>query len=338
MQDSNQTSPTNHEDDKAPVQAANKTKFRNKILIIGALVITALMIVVAVIIVTTQKDKSTDNTVVTSNTEAEVDKTNPFEHELPLGDGKVSNSPQKGYVYACQTEFRGGGAEHIGSWVNGSSWDPTKKIAVQGEVKWPNAKFTITNKDGKLVISGNDLPTEQTTGIFPISNSDPAYQYDRNPNSILAQNIVFELTSTPELASSPSCTSGGSIGIMTNGVLLFNGLDAAGRDAVAHEVQDSCDGHPQQSGQYHYHSLSKCLIETSSEQVIGYALDGFGITGPKQTDGSYLGTNELDECHGTTSEIIWNGERKSIYHYVMTADYPYSIGCFKGNPISTNLR
>ena len=27
---------------------------------------------------------------------------------LPLGDGKVSNEPRRGYVYACMSSFRGG--------------------------------------------------------------------------------------------------------------------------------------------------------------------------------------------------------------------------------------
>ena len=27
-----------------------------------------------------------------------------------------------------------------------------------------------------------------------------------------------------------------------------------------------------------------------------------------------------------------------MYHYVMTDEYPYSIGCFKGTPVSTGMR
>lgn len=38
---------------------------------------------------------------------------------LPLGDGRVSARAQRGYVYACQSTFRGGGAQHVGDWVNG---------------------------------------------------------------------------------------------------------------------------------------------------------------------------------------------------------------------------
>ena len=41
--------------------------------------------------------------------------------------------------------------------------------------------------------------------------------------------------------------------------MLFSALDAAGRDAVAHEVHDGCQGHPQITGTYHYHSVTACL-------------------------------------------------------------------------------
>ena len=33
-------------------------------------------------------------------------------HLLPLGDGKVSTGPVRGYVYSCRSQFRGGGAQH----------------------------------------------------------------------------------------------------------------------------------------------------------------------------------------------------------------------------------
>jgi phosphopentomutase len=126
----------------------------------------------------------------------------------------------------------------------------------------------------------------------------------------------------------------GVIGYMTDGAALFNALDAAGRDAVAHEIQDTCDGHPEMSGSYHYHGLSSCLAKTEgNNQLLGYALDGFGIFGNKDESGNVITSDDLDECHGTTSNIVWDGKTMNMYHYVLTNDYPYSIGCFKGTPI-----
>jgi hypothetical protein len=193
---------------------------------------------------------------------------------------------------------------------------------------------SIAPRGTSRVITSNDLP-DHTTGVFPIQATDPAYAIDRNPNSIRSQTESFELPLSPAAAPSPTCTSLGPVGIMTNGVLLFNALDAGGRDAVAHEVQDACDGHPQLQGAYHYHGYSPCAKSKSADTVIGYALDGFGVTGPQKSDGSFLKTADLDACHGTTGQITWDGATVTMYHYVMTADYPYSIGCFKGTPVRT---
>ena len=256
---------------------------------------------------------------------------------LLLGDGKYSTSPKKGYIFSCNARFNGRGAFNDGPWIEGDVWDPSEKVTVDGEVVWKNAEITITLTDDERIIESNNLPTDQTTGTFPIAKTDDAYYYDRNPNSIEEQTIEVSLPRIPTLAKSPSCTSQGAVGILLNGVLLFNGFDAAGRDAVAHEIQDSCDGHPQESGQYHYHSESSCIDDTrdneAHSELFGYGSDGFGIYGKYGEEGNLLYTDDLDECHGHTHEIVWDGETQSSYHYHFTDDFPYSIGCFKGDPV-----
>src|SRR6185369_301052 len=59
----------------------------------------------------------------------------------------------------------------------------------------------------------------------------------------------------------------------------------------------------------------------------------FPITGPLVAQGRYLTTDDLDECHGITSEIIQDEQKKTTYHYVMTQDFPYSVSCFRGKPV-----
>jgi hypothetical protein len=122
---------------------------------------------------------------------------------------------------------------------------------------------------------------------------------------------------------------------MLSGVELFNGLDAAGRDAGAWEVQDDCSGHPQKEGLYHYHTVSSCIGDTSVTNIIGYALDGFPITGPKVSDGNILTSDDLDECHGIFSNLTINDKPTMTYHYVMTQDFPYSISCYRSAPAQT---
>ena len=33
----------------------------------------------------------------------------------------------------------------------------------------------------------------------------------------------------------------------------------------------------------------------------------------------------------------WNGKMRRIYHYVLTAEYPYTLGCFRGKPRKTDV-
>lgn len=249
---------------------------------------------------------------------------------LPLGDGKYTTAaPKKGYVYLCNVASGGEGAEVNGPWIGTSTWNVDEKTAVEGNVSWPNASITISVANGTRKIVTNDLPTIGTTGIFPIQSTDPAYQYDENPNSIEAQDFTFNLPANPTAAATPSCIYG-EVGVMTNGVLLLDAFDAEYRDAEAHEMQDSCGGHPHQGGMYHYHSLSSCIPDATVMNIIGWAFDGYPITGPEISPGRYLTTADLDECHGITSPIMENGTLVDTYHYVMTEDFPYSVSCFHG--------
>lgn len=255
---------------------------------------------------------------------------------LPLGDGKISTTAQVGYIYVCNTQTNGqGGAGTDGPWIHSDgTFDLTAKAVVDGDVQWPEHAFKITLEGTTRHITTNDLP-DHGTGIYPISSTDDAYQYDRNPNSIKAQAFAADLPVMPVASNQPTCLTGGAIGITLSGTVIFNGLDAGNRDAVAHETQDSCQGHPQQDGAYHYHNLSSCLSDTESGQsaLMGYALDGFGIYGPRAADGTILTNADLDECHGTTSEVDWDGQRVTMYHYVATYEYPYTLGCYRGTPV-----
>lgn len=259
---------------------------------------------------------------------------------LPLGDGKVSTSPKVGNVDACQTQFGQGGAQVVGPWINSvaKTWNSTTKISVQGTVSWPNASFSNTVSGGRRRVQTNDLPQGHTTGTYPVSASDPAAAYDANPNHIAAQSISWSLPANPTAAASPSCTNGGAIGILSDGVVLFNALDGAGRDAAAHEVLDSCGGHPEMSSTYHHHEVPSCILDQAPGRstLVGYAIDGYGIYVERDSHGTLLTNASLDACHGRTSTVTWNGKAKKMFHYDATLEYPYTIGCLHGTPISTH--
>ncbi|XP_077993804.1 uncharacterized protein LOC144447601 [Glandiceps talaboti] len=183
--------------------------------------------------------------------------------------------------------------------------------------------ITITTADDKHVIESNGIP-DHDTATFPNLT---------NPNSLQSQSHHFEVPVTPTEATEPSCLPMGPIGVAVNGVPIFNPFTIEGNNAVEGEyaeVFDDCDGHPAPQGDYHYHKAPSCVIDRQSETspIIGVALDGYAIYGPTDEDGNTLTTDDLDACHGRTV----NG----VYQYHITADFPYYLGCFKGEPLSTS--
>ncbi|MCH0557210.1 YHYH protein [Streptomyces sp. MUM 16J] len=260
--------------------------------------------------------------------------------KIPLGDGKVSTTPQTGSLYSCNTSFRGGGARHDGPWLDSENktWDSTAKVHVQGAHTWPDAGYNETVQGDSRVITSQDLPNHQVTGTFPIEQSDPAYQYDTNPNPIESHTVHLSIPRSPTLANGPTCVGMGAIGVLKNGVYVYNAIDDAGRDAAAHETQDACDGHPDGAEEYHYHDIPSCLLSAATDKgstLVGYALDGFGIYVERDDKGNLPTNADLDACHGRTSTVMWNGKETTIYHYSATLEFPYTVGCFRGTPVDT---
>lgn len=261
--------------------------------------------------------------------------------KLPLGDGKLASSPQVGEIWACRVDPNGGGAQVDGPWIDkkDGTFDFTKKAVVSGQVTW-TPHFVMSLQGANRVFVSNDLP-DHPTGVFPISPSDGAYAYDRNPNAIREQSVTVSLPANPVAAPEPLCAPG-AVGILLTGAVLFNALDAPGRDAVAHETQDSCQGHPQEAGVYHYHWVTTCLddkrLADGHSALVGYALDGYGIFGRYGEGGKLLTSKDLDACHGHTHAIPWDGKMVVMYHYHATWDFPYTVGCFHGAYDRQNVR
>ena len=67
---------------------------------------------------------------------------------------------------------------------------------------------------------------------------------------------------------------------------------------------------------------------------MGYTADGYGIYVERNASGALLTNANLDRCHGKTSRVLWNRKEQRIYHYDATLEYPYTIGCYHGSPIS----
>ncbi len=258
---------------------------------------------------------------------------------LPLGDRHFSTTAaHKGSIFLCRAPRRRRPVVHAAPWLAMTTWNAYEKPAVQGRVTW-NGNVRIRLRGTTRTIRADGVPTAPaTTGNFPISPDDPAFAYDRNPNAISPYRIDLKLPADPQVAAAPGCLHGGPIGITVTGVAIYDAFDAAGYDGVAHELQDACHGHPDRSQTYHYHGwLQTCVRDdgspTHNSSLLGYALDGFGIYGPWY-NGKILTSADLDACHGITSPVRWNGHIVTIYHYVSTYDFPYTLGCYRGGNLN----
>lgn len=259
--------------------------------------------------------------------------------QLPIGTPHVSTADAAvGNLFVCSAgNPNGGGAFKTGPWIDESAgtWDATQKVAVQGAVSWPMATYDEVVNGATRTISSNGLPIGMVSGTFPIADDDPAYAYDRNPNSIAPSKDSVTLPVSPSVRATPKCLPKGTLGVLKNGVALFAPVDERNRDAVAYETQDQCDGHPQQSSTYHYHDVPSCVLtaSTGSETVVGFAYDGYPIVVERDAAGQLPTNADLDACHGRVSPISVDGSVAPQYHYSATYEFPYFIGCFHGDPV-----
>ncbi len=70
-------------------------------------------------------------------------------------------------------------------------------------------------------------------------------------------------------------------------------------------------------------------VTTMFEGLAGYAIDGFPIFAQFE-DGRKVTNSDLDQCHGHVHEIVDQGVVRSVYHYHITEEAPYTLGCFMG--------
>lgn len=186
-----------------------------------------------------------------------------------------------------------------------------------------------------LIIESQGYPNHPTA-VFPNSG---------NPNSIRVQQFTFRLPLEPKLADHVTRLPMGPIGMALNGVVFFNPFEAQGMNAVDGYSEvwlDSCCGHPQQSGVYHYHKYPTCVKSPFSDDgkqhspVIGFAFDGFPIYGPyEEVDvmaKDLKSERALDVCNGHSDDIRG-------YHYHATPGrFPYLFGGYAGVVESSNIR
>ncbi|MFN6400624.1 MAG: YHYH protein [Planctomycetota bacterium] len=197
------------------------------------------------------------------------------------------------------------------------------------------SNLQISHDQNHLIIKSQGYPNHPTA-IFP--NSD-------NPNTIRVQDFTFRLPLVPRKSDSITRLPMGPIGMSLNGVVFFNPFEMEGRNAVAgyDEVWlDSCCGHPQQTGVYHYHKYPTCVKSPFIDQgkshspIIGFAFDGYPLYGPYESDTTMAmelqGDQALDACNGHSDPVRG-------YHYHVTPNrFPYILGGYAGVVEPSNNR
>jgi hypothetical protein len=215
-----------------------------------------------------------------------------------------------------------------------TSTDGTGATGATGAPAW-YARFgstvTVSVEGSNVVLRSTGVPDHASPywGVGNALYEAPHAGMQVNPNRISTQSLVLRVPMSPALATA-SDTPMGPMGIATNGVALFNQY-AAGRSPLTNEIAtfDRYNGHPQQTGQYHYHLEPLWLTSRDGmAALIGVLLDGFPVYGPRESGGALpIG---LDTCNGHTHATV--DFPSGTYHYHVTTAAPYISGCFAGQP------
>jgi len=259
--------------------------------------------------------------------------------KLRLGDDYLTTfaPATKGYLYSCTDKNPNapGSIESKIAWIDfaDKTWNFHKKLWLpQGIFSPATGTYTETVSDDNRLISVNNLPVDGKIGDWPMTNYPTLTEIDPNPGIPSSSSSSFTYPGSPSDAPSPTCVSLGAIGVTKNGVVIYNAADGRGEDAVAREIVDVYGGHPDRTN-YHYHFIPERLdnevLSGGHSGIVGHINDGFPIYGYKGEGGAEMSNDDLDLCHGHKHGTLG-------YHYHATLEYPYTVGCYMGTPISSS--
>jgi hypothetical protein len=259
-----------------------------------------------------------------------------------------------------------------GSSAAGSSAADTEYVAAYKALSWGSAVTVSFPTQCTMTISTTGVPPYHnayylaptsvqypTTAVYSPGSHTAYAVIPYTPSAISSSSGTFNIC--PTRAATTTATTGGTIGVVLNGEVLFNGGDGAGVSALSDQATytftsggtsytayfiDQCNSHPTPlSGGYawHHHGTPTCVTATldgttGASHILGIALDGYPIYGGRDINGNVITTSQLDACNGITSATpeFPNG----AYHYVLplnVTSYQSSIGCYRGTVSSTTL-
>jgi hypothetical protein len=219
------------------------------------------------------------------------------------------------------------------------------------------AKVFQAGVDCSVDGSSYSIVATVSNGLRKVTTSGcPDYDWtgQTTPNEAAIEDEVYVFPIEPTVCVEPTAFVGvykdlaktipngspvmSSIGVSYDGVALFSNSDDNSNDAFLYEAYtfDSCNGHVDHQGIYHYHSQvpDSCLLTVpmpnAHSDLFGFMADGIPVYGPYGDDG--LVPTDLDECNGHTDDSF------PFYHYHVAHgyQYPYIVNCLKGK-LDTSL-
>ena len=206
--------------------------------------------------------------------------------------------------------------------------------------KFNGTGLTVTVNGSNVTFTTQNLPNHKrptNNALYEAYNGTNS-NFHQNPNEISSQNISITVPLNPSAATNNQATPLGPIGISINGVVFYNQYAGPNNQALTNEINsfDQFLGHPQNSGQYHYHVEPTHLIsQFGDDAFLGVLADGFPVYGPVE-NGQTITNSDLDAFHGHTSATV--DFPAGIYHYHITPNEdPYINGNgYYGTPGNIN--
>lgn len=179
-----------------------------------------------------------------------------------------------------------------------------------------SCNVTLTKSGSNVTVATKSMPDYKS---YYYSSTDVCYEAfsstarKANPNKIASQTISMTIPYAPTVASSATATPDGAIGIAANGVVIFDNTAAPGDDIYNEEATfDKCDGHPEKTSKYHYHS-EPGAVSNADSGFIGVLRDGFPVYGRLDYETGAVATG-LDSQGGKTGKTV-DSTTTSVYHY-----------------------
>lgn len=216
---------------------------------------------------------------------------------------------------------------------------------------WTGENAKLYRVDDAFLMMLDDLgyrffDEDGTVNVVDIATERPAVDHaciSVSPDEDVEITVLLPVT--PVMADSPTPLGVVSkIGVALDGVPIFS--DAPSIQQTGHmPALDTCGGHIDPGGWYHWHATStdietvfaeqgviaNCAVVQDSAALFGYAFDGFAMFGSTEPDGTPA-TN-LDVCNGHVGVT----SVREAYHYHATAEFPNLPACLVGVQAKDNF-